>query len=227
MTEETRELLERVRRFAMPAGPTPCKGTWLRQVGEMRFAPDRPWFPFEAEQWFEGEGLDFRWEARARMAPLLRARVTDAFEDGRGRLVARVLGVVPVARSRGPETDKAEAMRGMAELVWRPFAFRESPALAWEAPGPGRLRAIHAAATWRAAVEFEVDAGGRVLGCAARDRPRGTGKQAVETAWSGRFAEYRDFGPLRVPTRGEVAWALPEGGAFTYWRGKVVDFRTL
>ncbi len=226
MTDRVGELLERVRRFAMPAGPVECRGTWLRQVGEMRFAPDRPWFPFEAEQWFEGDGLDFRWEARARMAPHLRARVTDAFENGRGRLIARVLGVIPVARSRGRETDKGEAMRGIAELAWRPFAFRESPVLAWDETAAGLLRATHTSASWRAAIEFEVDGEGRVLAYTARDRPRGTGKQSVETAWAGRFAEYRELGRMRVPTRAEVAWVLPDG-PFTYWRGQVVDFRTL
>ena len=106
MDERAQELLERLRRAAMPEGPIECKGTWLRQVGEMRLAPDRPWFPFEAEQWFEGDGIEFRWKARAKMAPLLRASVTDAFQGGRGLLVARLLGVLPVARSRGPATDK-------------------------------------------------------------------------------------------------------------------------
>jgi hypothetical protein len=44
----------------------------------MRFAPDRPWLPFRAEQTFTGDGIDFRWEAQVRMAPLVRARVVDS-----------------------------------------------------------------------------------------------------------------------------------------------------
>ena len=35
MKEQARELLERIRCFAMPEDPGACKGTWLRQVGEM------------------------------------------------------------------------------------------------------------------------------------------------------------------------------------------------
>jgi hypothetical protein len=49
----------------------------LRQEGEMRFAPDRPWLPFAAEQWVPGAGIEFRWLASVRMAPLVRARVVD------------------------------------------------------------------------------------------------------------------------------------------------------
>jgi len=63
MQELARGLLERIRRFAMPESMVACRGSWLRQEGQMRLAPDRPWLPFEAEQWFEGSGIDFRWKA--------------------------------------------------------------------------------------------------------------------------------------------------------------------
>jgi hypothetical protein len=48
----------------------------------------------------------------------------------------------------------------------------------------------------------------------------------VDTAWSGAFGEYRTFDGLRVPTVAEVTWHLPEG-PFTYWRGRVAEFRVL
>ncbi len=226
MDEPARELLERIRRFSMPGGPVECRGTRLTQVGEMRFALDRPWMPFEAEQWFEGSGIDFRWRAKVRMAPLVRATVVDSFEHGRGLLVARLLGLIPVARARGPETDVGEAMRGLAELPWRPFAFRQVPPFGWEARGAGRLGATFDDGRVHVAVEFEVDDQGCVRGMSVPGRPRGVGKASVETPWSGRFAEYRAFGGLRVPTAGEVSWVLPEG-PFTYWRARVTQLEAL
>jgi hypothetical protein len=42
MANERPPLIERVRRFAMPQGAVESSGTWLRQHGEMRLAPDRP-----------------------------------------------------------------------------------------------------------------------------------------------------------------------------------------
>ena len=222
----TADLLERIRHFAMPDGPLDCRGTWLRQEGEMRFAPDRPWLSFRAEQWFLGTGIDFRWQAQVRTAPLLRARVVDSFEGGKGNLVARVFGFIPVARSTGPATDKAEAMRGLAELPWRPHAFREAPGLTWEAVGPDTLRATFEDGQTRATVEFEVGPDGQVLGGWAPDRPRIAGKQIVETPWQGSFSDYRTFDAIRVPTLAEVAWDAP-GAQFTYWRGRVTDFRVV
>ena len=209
----------------MPAGSVECSRTWLRQEGEMRFAPNRPWMPFQAEQWF-GEGIDFRWRAWIRMAPLLRARVLDSFEGGRGRLIALACGFVPVARSRGAATDKGEAMRGLAELPWRPSAFRETAHLHWVIVEPDTLRATFDDGRTQAAIEFEVDGEGKVLCARARSRPRIAGGTVVETAWSGAFHEYRMFGGVRVPTAAEVAWHPPEG-SFVYWRARVTDFRAL
>jgi hypothetical protein len=226
MQELTHRLLERIRHFAMPEGPVECRGTWLRQQGEMRFAPDRPWLRFEAEQWCEGNGIDFRWQARARMAPFLNARVVDSFESGKGALTAKVLGIIPVARARGPETDRGEALRGLAELPWRPFAFREAPCFTWEAVESDKLGATYDDGKTLATMEFDVDGEGRVLGAAASGRPRQVGKSVVDTPWSGAFDEYRTFDRLRVPISAEVTWHLPEG-PFTYWRGRVVELRVL
>jgi hypothetical protein len=226
MDARTEELLERIRSFAMPGGTVECSGTWLRQVGDMRFAPDRPWCPFEAEQWFNGDGIEFRWKAQANMAHLLRVSVTDAFQDGRGLLVARLLSVLPMARSRGPATDKGEAMRGIAEIPWRPFGFRQWRSLRWEVTAAERVRAAYDDGSTQAAVEFEVDDDGRVLTVTAPNRPRLVGKEVVDTPWSGKMSDYGVFDGFRVPTRAEVAWLLPEG-PFTYWRAKITDFRAL
>lgn len=226
VVEQTAILLERIRNFAMPDGPVECGGTWLKQRGEMRMGADKPWLPFEAEQRFEGTGIDFRWRAWIRMAPLVPALVVDSFEHGRGDLSARVFGLLPVARSRGPDTDRGEALRGLAELPWHPFAFRQGPPFMWESPAANTMRATFDDGSTRATVEFQVDAEGRGLGVTASNRPRIVGKSVVDTPWSATVCEYRTFGRLRVPTVAEVTWHLP-GGPFTYWRGRLTDFKTL
>ncbi len=208
----------------MPDGPLEARRAWLRQEGEMRLDPGRSWLPFRAEQWFTGEGIEFRWQARVRMAPLVSACVLDSFEDGRGLLTARVLGFVRVAHSEGAATDRGEAVRGLAELPWRPFAFRESPCLAWDIQAADKLRATFDDGKTQAWVEFRIDDEGHVLGAFASRRPRMAGKALVETDWSGTFAEYRTFAGVRVPTVAEVTWHLP-AGPFTYWRGRILEYR--
>jgi hypothetical protein len=226
VVEQTAVLLERIRNFAMPEGPVECAATWLKQRGEMRMGADKPWLPFEAEQRFEGTGIDFRWRAWIRMAPFVPAFVIDSFEHGRGALAARVFGFLPVASSHGPDTDRGEALRGLAELPWHPYAFRQGPLFMWESTAANQLRATFDDGRTRATVEFQVDADGRGLAVTAPHRPLIVGKSVVDTPWSGTVREYRTFDRLRVPTFAEVTWHLPEG-PFTYWRGRVTDFKTL
>jgi hypothetical protein len=90
-------LLQRAHRFALPDGGLECRRFILRQSGEIRLAPDKPWLAFAAEQWFGATDLDFCWTARARIARMLPVTVVDAFERGRGVLSVRLAGIIPVA----------------------------------------------------------------------------------------------------------------------------------
>jgi hypothetical protein len=180
--------------------------------------------PFVAEEWFEGTGIDFRWRAWFSMAGLLRTRVIDSFQRGRGALTASLFGIVPLARSRGAATDQGEALRGLAELPWRPCAFSQNGPLSWGAAAPNKLRGAYNDDRTNVSAEFDIDAEGRVIGCMAI-RPRISGKSIIDTPWMGQFRAYREFEGLRIPTEAEVAWQLDEG-PFTYWRARVTEFRS-
>jgi hypothetical protein len=45
------------------------------------------------------------------------------------------------------------------------------------------------------------------------------------TPWEGRWSDYAERDGMKVPTKGEVAWLMPEGRK-PYWRGEVtrLDF---
>jgi uncharacterized protein DUF6544 len=204
----------------------PCREIRLRQVAEIRLAPDGAWLAHEAEQRIDPLGVAFRWEARTRMARLFPVTIVDAFEGGQGELTVRLFGVIPLVRGRGAEFDRGEAMRGLVEMPWHPFGFTDHPGLTWAAAEGGGLHAAFDDGRTRAAVDFQLDDEGRVLGGRAANRPRWVGKTVVETPWSGAFSEYKEFDGVRVPTRAEVGWDLPEG-RFSYWRGEVVSFRII
>jgi hypothetical protein len=171
--------LERVRRFAMPNGAVPCREIRLRQVAEIRLAPDGAWLAHEAEQRIDPLGVAFRWKARTRMARLFPITIVDAFEGGQGELTVRLFGVIPLVRGRGAEFDRGEAMRGLAEMPWHPFGFNEHPGLTWAAAEGGGLHAAFDDGRTRAAVDFQLDDKGRVLGARAANRPRWVGKTVV------------------------------------------------
>lgn len=189
----------------------------------MRLAPDRPWMPFHAEQWFPGPGIDFRWQAKFRMAPFLPARVVDAYLSGHGQLRATLLGVLPLARARGAACDRGEALRGLAELPWRPYGFGKAENCAWQAVDAETLRVTFDDGTTSATVDFQINHEGRVLSAHVTSRPRAVGNQTLDTPWSGTFGKYRRFGRILIPAAAEVKWHLPDG-PFSYWRADVTDY---
>jgi hypothetical protein len=83
MEIDVSKLLERIRKFSMPDGEIRGRQVRLRQVGELRLGPERPWRPFRAHQVFNGSSLDFRWQAWMKLVPLLPTRVVDAFLVGK------------------------------------------------------------------------------------------------------------------------------------------------
>lgn len=142
---------------------------------------------------------------------------------------ARLFDIVPVASSRGTETNKGEALRGLVELPWRPFAFRQGRRLAWAAVGPDTLRAAFDHGKTRVSAEYRVDAEGRGLSVFAASRPHLVGTSFVDTDWSATAGDATTsclFDGLRVPTTAAVSWHLSEG-PFVYWRARVTAFRVL
>jgi hypothetical protein len=225
MDKCTAILLDRIRRCALPEGTVKGESTWLRQRGEMRLDRNGPWLPFEAQEWFFGPGIEFRWQANMDSRPFLKTQVVDAFERGKGALTVSILGILPVVRARGPVVDKGEMLRGLAELPWHPLSFRETDHLKWQSCGSNKLLGSFNDGKTCATLELDIDGDGHVLGGSAV-RPRKVGKSMVETMWSGIYSEYRMFQGIRIPTRAEAAWDLPEG-RFCYWWGTVIEFAVL
>lgn len=192
----------------------------MRQVGEMRLAPDKAWSALTAEHTVSTINPAFVWHARVEMAPFLNAVVVDSFVGGAGRLEARLLGSVRVALATGPETDRAELMRYLGELAWTPEAILFNRALRWRRLSGSEFEVSAESSGGQATVRLKLNEEGDITQVEADDRPMGTGKESVPTPWRARVWDYADVGGFRIPRMGEVSWLLPEG-EFIYWRGEV------
>lgn len=198
--------------------PAEARDPLIEQRGEMRLKVDGKWLPFTAEQWFGADRVAFCWHARVKMAPLLTAVVEDAYEDGEGRLEAKLWGMIPVADAKGPEIDRGEVERYLAELPWNPLALVNNPALRFGEgeDGPVRIWALDPDTY----VDVRFDAQGDICGIFTRTRSH----DGEVDPWEGEFSDYRELGGVRVPTRGQVRWHLPSG-SFDYWRGEITALR--
>jgi hypothetical protein len=223
---ETRDgLPARLRAFHFPGGEEAARlvrAVKTTQRGEMRTTPEARWMPFTAEEEIDATRSRFRWDARFQGGAL---GVTDAYEDGHGRLVIKLGGVIPVKRMTGPDFDRGELERYLASVMSCPPMLLGNRSLEWTAAGPSTLRVRDRDDRTGATVDLEIGDDGRPLVCRA-NRPRLVGKQSVPTPWSGTCTESREWEGLRVASRIEAAWQLPEG-EFTYFRAEVTSFQVV
>lgn len=185
----------------------------------MQVRPGR-WLPFCATQDLSAERVEFAWEARFRVAPLVSLRIADWYREGDGGLEGRIWGLAPVLRARGPETVRAEAMRYLSELPWVPPALVANQELEWQELDDRTVEVGTRVVSPPVAVRLHFDAAGDIVGASAAARPRLEGKRTIERPFGGTFGDYRELGGVRVPTTAEVAWELPDG-PFPYFRGRL------
>jgi hypothetical protein len=222
---DTLTLLARLRSFCFPGGEEAARrirALRTAEKGEMRMSPQARWIPFTAEQFTDARRSSFRWDARLDPGKIASPMVTDAYEEGHGRLVVKLGGVLPVKKITGPDADKGELQRYLSSIAFCPPILLNHSSLDCAAVGPLTLRLRDRDDPTGAAIDIDIDDDGRPLGCRA-DRPRTVGKKAVPTPWFATCTEFHEWEGLRVPTRLEVSWHFPED-RFVYFRAEITSF---
>ena len=231
-TPATRDIEDRlppiVADFARRAGAEPGAGlrvATFAQDGELRLRQGGRFAPTVAWQVVALGRAGFLWDARQSLGPVETLRVIDAFVAAEGVLEARLFGSVPVARLSGRELTLGEAFRYLAELPWAPDAILGNPDLVWRVTGSDRVEVRLATQAGTARVTFTFDANGDVTGMEAKDRPARDGSgRMTRLDWRGRFGDYRQIGPRRLPEYGEVGYDWPGLGYEPYFRGRIRDY---
>jgi hypothetical protein len=174
---------------------------------------------FTATERFAVERVAFSWKARFPIAPLVSVKVLDGHAHGSGMLRVRALGF-PVQTRSGRDIDAGEACRYLAELPWVPHAMAANHELEWREVDERSVEVIAEVSGERPTVRLEFDDTGDIVRCSADARPRDVDGGSWPTRWGGDLRDYRTLGAIRMPTRAEVYWDLPER-RFVYWRGQV------
>lgn len=227
-SDQTESLLARFRQFCFPDGEGAARamtGVRVTEQGEMRMSPEARWIPFTAEQTIEARRSSFRWEARLSSGRLTPVTVSDAYENGHGYLTVKAAGLIPLKKITGADADRGELQRYLASIPFCPPALLNHPSLEWNAVGSLSLRVRDRNDPTGATVDLEITPEGRPVTCRA-ERPRLIGKQSVLTPWCGSYLEFREWEGLRVASRLEVSWQLPEG-PFTYFRSELTSVAVL
>ena len=98
--------------------------------------------PFTSRQLYSTAPRGFVWDASIQFLPLLPFRVRDSYQDGAGRMVGTVAGVVTVVNQQGtPGMGEASLLRYLAEAAWFPTALLPSEGVQWTAVDDRTARA--------------------------------------------------------------------------------------
>lgn len=205
----------RLRSFLLPGGEDAARrilAVRFREHGEMRSAPQAKWTSFTAETVLRADRSEFCWDAR-----FSGMSVVDAYEGGRGRAVLKVARLVPVKSYSGPETDRGELLRYLGSAALCPSMMVCNHAMGWEPAGEDLVRVSDRATG--TALDLAIGPDG-CPGLLRAVRHRMAGKALIPTPWSGACSDFVEWEGLRVATRVDARWTLPEG-EFVYYRAEV------
>lgn len=224
---ETRALIARWSAYCLPGGEEAARtvlGVRTTQQGQIRSAPGARWISFAADEFIDARSSNFCWNARMSTGPLSFLHVTDAYEQGHGRLELKA-GILPLKKASGPDFDKGELQRYLASVVFCPAILLNHPSLEFTAVGPQTLRLRDTHDPHGSTVDFVLSGDGYPVACVA-ERPRMANKQTILTPWSAKPNDFREYEGMRIPTRLEVFWNLPEA-SFAYFRGEIKSLTVL
>jgi len=194
----------------------------LRQRGEFRTAPDKPWMPVTAEQYYSVDPPGFVWSVRARMMHAFPIAGRDRYADGHGHILIKLASVIPVADGAGPEVDQGALLRYLGEIVWFPSAAL-GDTITWQAIDERSARATMSYGGVTASMVFGFDERGRVATQTA-DRYMSTENGPRLERWFIPVTQWRKFCGVEVPVRGNAIWKLPSGD-FDYYRWEILDLQ--
>ena len=156
------------------------------------------------------------------MAPGLFVLGRDRFENGKGRMLIRMLGLFSIADAQGPETDQGTLVRYLAEMIWYPW-FALSPDILWETIDEHRAMATLRIRGTEGSGVFTFNDQHRPV---AFNAQRYYGRKGTSTLehWHVEMdpTSYREFDGVSVPTKSVVRWDL-EGGKFEWLQLEVTS----
>lgn len=192
-------------------GKREIKAVRLKQKALLKMKHDQEkWQKASAEQYFTTEQPAFIWKADMKMMPLIKVKGRDKFSEGKGEMLMKVLGLIPVVNQRHNEKINSGALqRYLAEIVWFPSAAL-SPYITWKKVDDHSAKAVMNYKGTTGSGTFTFDEKGKLIKFSAQ-RYMGGDEDAELKEWIITVQETRLPSGIRIPVKLEVTWKLEEG----------------
>lgn len=194
--------VQRYFRHVVPEGYPYIRSVRLKHDGYFKTAPGKGWTAIEGEQYFTTDPPGFIWQGTT---TLFRAR--DQYVAHQGRLTVHLLSMLRVVDAHGPTVDQGELLRWLGESTWFPTNLLPSERLRWSPID---------AYTAKLAVEYEGLSLAYTVSFNEQDEIVRLETQRYMTSdrlerWVGKLSDYQCIHGVRIPTRIQATWKLPEG----------------
>jgi len=179
--------------------------------GRIRQGPQAAWMPFVSRQYNLLTDPSRVFYIRGTKIPM---SGVDSYLGGRGRMHIKILNLLTIADSRGPEMDRSALVTFLNDLCFCPLGYFSLP-VRWRAIDERRaeLSLTHAGNTVRAVLTFGAD--GRLLDWESEDRYADVKGKPLPDRWSTPMQEYGEVAGLRIPLRGQGLHNY-DGSPFVY-----------
>jgi hypothetical protein len=153
---------------------------------------------------------------QGRLFGLLPFEGRDKYQDGRGNLLVRALGLFTVVDSKSTRMDSSELVTVLAEALLAP-SYCLQPYMRWEPVDSATARATLEYGGSHVSGEFHFNAAGECVRFTTRDRWQ-DGNDSAPVPWSAVFSDYLERDGIRFAAGIRALWH-EQGGEFEYARG--------
>ena len=132
---------------------------------------------------------------------------------GAATMRVKAAALVPVVDAAGPEMDQSETVTLFNDMCLFAPGSLVSPAITWEPVDGHTARAAFSNAGQTIRAELSFNDAGELIDFRSNDRYQASpdGKSFRKLPWSTPLRDYRQFGQVRLASKGEARWHEPEG----------------
>jgi hypothetical protein len=179
--------------------------------GRFRLRPGLPWMRCQAWQYNNSLSVARLFHMRIDAAGVLPMTGRDTYADGRGRMLAKLAGLVTVADSAGPETDLSELVTYLNDAVLLAPSMLLVPAVRWAPVDDRSFEVSLEDSGHQVTAQVFLDERGAPVNFSTGDRWCALPGGLARTRWSTPVSGWTEMDGRWRPTRGSAIWDLPDG----------------
>jgi hypothetical protein len=208
-------LVRRYMRFMRVAGRPRDWSFRASFAGRFRLRPDGPWRPVEAWQYNTQPDLARLFLMRLRLGGVLPVVGRDTYLRGHGRMRIRLLDLVNVGDTTGPELDAGELVTFLNDAILFAPSMLLGPETRWSPVSEHRFDVTLTDRGHSVTARVVVDNEGAVTDFITTDRfvedPYDRAHPLVQRRWSTPVEGWIAVDGHPIPTGGRAIWHLPQG----------------